>query len=134
MNNITLTIELSAEDRAKLDNILEAIKGLAVAPCVEAEAPKAEAKKEAVTPAKPEPAPAEPAEQPAPEPEPEPEPQKEAAPEVTTAELQSKVVQLVGAGKKDPARAIVTEYAKSVSEIPADKRAEVLDRLNALEG
>lgn len=148
MNNIT--IELCAEDRKRLDNILEALKCVTVALCDEAGKPKAtnsvksaakglkavaeKAEQAAATVAQPEPE--TPAEQPEPkQPETTPEPTPAAdVPEVTTAELQSKVVQLVGAGKKDAARAIVMEYAKSVGEIPADKRAEVLERLNALEG
>lgn len=139
MNNIT--IELCAEDRKRLDNILEALKCITVVLCEEAGKPKAAAKglktvaekavQAAATTAQPEPE--APAAQQEPEATPEPTPAAD-APEVTTAELQSKVVQLVGAGKKDAARAIVTEYAKSVGEIPADKRAEVLERLNALEG
>lgn len=143
-NTIKLTIVLSDEDRARLDALREAIEALAGAPRPEPELAKAPApKQEAPAPQEPA-APAEDA--PAPEkqpeaptlekqPEPTPAPQEpEAAPEVTTAELQSKVVQLVGAGKKDEARAIVQEYAKSVSEVPADKRAEVFKRLSALEG
>lgn len=142
-NNINVTIELCKEDRARLDNILDALNGLAVTHRIEAPASAAVEKmaqqisaeeKEAAFFGEPK------QEAPAPEkqPEPAPAPQEpaktEAAPEVTTAELQSKVVQLVGAGKKDEARTIVQEYAKSVSEVPADKRAEVLARLNALEG
>ena len=133
MNKIT--IELCAEDRARLDNIFTALEGVLGHSHTKeiAEAPKAETPK----PAAPEPAAPE-----MPEPRGEAKPQETAAPEpapaeapkVSTEELQSKVVQLVRAGKKDEARAIVTEYAKSVSEIPADKRAEVLSRLTALEG
>ena len=132
----TITFELCAEDRARLDNIIKALQGLtitaikneqaaadAVAPV---ETKKAEPKQEAPAPAK-----EEPAEQPKAA---APEPKTEAVPEVSAAELQSKVVQLVSAGKKTETRAIVMEYAKSVGEIPADKRAEVLERLKALEG
>lgn len=131
MNNINVTIELCAEDRARLDNILEALRGAAVVPCVEAEKVANTEKAAKVAPA---PAEAAPVETVTPEPAKEEPKQAETVPEVTAAELQSKVVQLVGAGKKNEARAIVTEYAKSVSEIPAEKRAEVLKRLNALEG
>lgn len=148
MNNITVTIELCAEDRARLDNIHAALKSAMVLPAVEAEAvaplqslpqeaPAQEApapaeelpfepepkKQEAPAPAPAAPAPAAPAPKPA-----------EAAPEVDTATLQSKVVQLVNAGKRDETRAIILDYAKCVSDIPAEKRAEVLSRLNKLEG
>lgn len=139
MNNINVTIELCAEDRARLDNILGALQGLTVTPCIEADAaaPIKALPQEAPAPVQPEqaiPKPVEPAAQIPAEPV-APAPEKtEEAPEVTTAELQSKVVQLVGAGKKDATRAIVLEYAKSVGEIPAEKRAEVLGRLKALEG
>lgn len=138
MNNINVTIELCAEDRARLDNLTKAIEALtpvkpshdlALAP-VKQEEPKQEA------PKKEEPKQESPAQV---EPTPTPEPEKPAAApapwdEVTTAELQSKVVKLVSAGKKDEARGIVMEYAKSVSDIPAEKRAEVMERLSALEG
>jgi len=137
MNKLTLTIELCAEDRARLDNILEALRGQAGTPCkeaAEAVAPLKPIPQEAKTPEqpaedKPEPTPAE---QPAPEPEKAEE--APAAPEVSAAEVQSKVVQLVSAGKKEEVKAIVMEYAKCVGEIPAEKRAEVMSRLNALEG
>ena len=140
MNKIV--IELCAEDRARLDNILEALeKGAkssiekagesmkAMAESVKqlAEAP-AEAKKiepEVAEPVEPKETPVE---------EPKAEPVQTDAPEVTAAKLQSKVVSLVRAGKKDEARAIVNDYAENVSSIPAEKRAEVLERLNALEG
>ena len=135
-NTITLTIKLCDEDRARFDNILEALQALAggKAPIVNTEAVKATEKA------------AEPAESPKEQPKPatpkEVQPEapkaqeapKTDAPEVTTAELQSKVVQLVGAGKKDATRAIIQEYAKSVGEIPAEKRAEVMARLKELEG
>lgn len=136
MNQINVTIELCAEDRARLDNILAALEKGAK-PSIEKageglkataeSAKKAAAKQEA--PAEPEPEKAE--EAPWEEPKPA---QPEAVPEVSAAELQSKVVQLVGKGKKDAARAIVMEYAPNVGSIPAEKRAEVLARLNALEG
>ena len=132
----TITIELCAEDRARLDNILAALRSTVVLPAVEAEA---------VAPAQEAPAPAEELpfkpepqkqtkKQEAPAPAaPEPKP-AEAAPEVDTATLQSKVVQLVNAGKRDEAKAIILEYASCVSQVPAEKRAEVLNRLSKLEG
>lgn len=147
MNNITVTIELCAEDRARLDNILAALQkspleraGAALGSVAEAVKAKAQ---QTSAPAQEAPAPAEelpfepePKKQEAPSPAPAaPEPKPaEAVPEVDTATLQSKVVQLVNAGKRDATRAIIMEYAKCVSEIPAAKRAEVLDRLNKLEG
>ena len=88
-----------------------------------------------------------PAEVEAPKPEPvetaEPEPvaadpvadqPEEVQPTVTLDEIRKKVVQLSAAGAqaKDAVRAIVTEYGRNVSAIPADKYAEVMDRLNAV--
>lgn len=142
MNNITLTIELCQEDRARLDNLLAAIKSAIVLPAIEVE--EATPTQQVNAPALEAPAPAEelpfepepkkqevPAPAPAPAPEPKPAP---AAPEVDTATLQSKVVQLVNGGKRDEAKAIILEYASCVSQVPAEKRAEVLARLNKLEG
>ncbi len=87
---------------------------------VEVEAPKPEP----VETAEPEPVAAEPvAEQP-----------EKVKPTVTLDEIRKKVVQLSAAGAqaKDAVRAIVTEYGRNVSAIPADKYAEVMDRLNAV--
>ena len=58
----------------------------------------------------------------------------EVKPTVTLDEIRKKVVQLSAAGAqaKDAVRAIVTEYGRNVSAIPADKYAEVMDRLNAV--
>ena len=137
MNNIT--IELCAEDRARIDNLTAALLKIADAiaePSVTyalEEAPKTEPTPEPVAEApKAEPTP-EQVEEPTPAPVAEPEkaqPEKE----VTVAELQAKVVQLVNAGKKSEARLVVLSYAMNVGSIPADKRAEVLEKLNALEG
>lgn len=87
---------------------------------VEVEAPKPEP----VKTAEPEPVAADPvADQP-----------EEVKPTVTLDEIRKKVVQLSAAGAqaKDAVRAIVTEYGRNVSAIPADKYAEVMDRLNAV--
>lgn len=87
---------------------------------VEVEAPKPEP----VKTAEPEPVAAEPvADQP-----------EEVKPTVTLDEIRKKVVQLSAAGAqaKDAVRAIVTEYGRNVSAIPADKYTEVMDRLNAV--
>lgn len=147
MNNIT--IELCTEDRARIDALFQELVNVrrllagteqltpeeapkttilpkpeapkAAEPVKPAEAPKAEAPKQAA----PEPAP----EAPAPKTEAAPE-----APEVTVAELQAKVVELVNAGKKAETREIILKYAQNVGSIPAEKRAEVLGLLNGLEG
>ena len=139
MNNIT--IELCAEDRARIDNLIVELAGLRhtlSSGNVTAVLPEPQ---EAETPEQPLPPVEEPkAEAPQPE-EPKTEAPKQEAPkpapaarEVTVAELQAKVVELVNAGKKTEAREIISKYSPNVSGIPEDKRAEVLALLNGLEG
>lgn len=129
-NTITMTVELCAEDRARLDNILAALTaGGHACKCAETPAPAAEA-----APA-PETAPAvevytPEAESPAAAAE---EPKTEAKYVPTIDELQSKVMNLITAGKKAEVREIVKSYAVKVSDIPEDKRAEAWERLTALE-
>lgn len=140
---MNVTIELCAEDRARLDKILAALeKQRDCKGCVETVAKATEHIVETMTPAEPEiqpetPEPVKADEHPADvstapwEPEEAP---KEAAPSVTTQELQKLVVDLCAKGKKDQVREIVNAYAKKVSDIPEDKRQEVYERLTALEG
>ena len=104
----TITIQLCAEDRARLDHIIEGLRFLVNQ---EAEAAPVEE----------------------PKPEPIPEPIKEETPTVTAADLQTKVVSLVQSGKKDEVKDIITAYAPRVGEIPEDKLAEVMGKLKALE-
>ena len=54
--------------------------------------------------------------------------------EVTADMLRSKVITLAAAGKKDKVREIVQSYAPKVTDIPADKWAEVYKKLTDLEG
>ena len=123
----TITIELCQEDRARLDAILAALTDghncekcvkdvaqYAAAVAADAAQEKAEEPTQAETPAE-ENAPTE-------------------APAVKLADIQRKVVELSGAGKKAEIRSIVKDYADRVSGIPGDKLAEVWDRLTALEG
>ena len=131
----TITIELCAEDRARLDGLISVVDALlnqSNAPkqpqaaqdaptAPETEAPKND------SPAAPE----------APQGEPEP-PAPAAEPEkliVTLDDVRVLAQKLAApnAGHREQVRAIVNEYAKSVSEIPAAKYEEVLDRLKALE-
>ena len=130
MNKIT--IELCAEDRARLDAIIAGLTGMQCDMCTDRikaklattapQEPKTEAA-EVFTPAEPE-KPAEPAVE------------EHTAPAVTVthADIQRKVIELSAAGKKDAVRAIVTTYAARVSDIPEDKLVEVLTKLQALEG
>lgn len=144
MNNIT--IELCAEDRARLEKLTNALMNLsedirdnkpACESCVktvtnvlnaaQAEQPAEPVQKAKKTPTLPE-APPEEEKPTAPE-----KPAQNNAPTVTAAEVQQKVVSLSATGKKAQVRDIVMAYASKVSEIPEDKLAEVLEKLNALE-
>ena len=135
MNNITVTVELCAEDRARLDKLIKLVEcasytemkisaeALTQKP---AEAPQTEAveepKQDKAEPAKPEEA--EPA-----------KPEEAPAPTVTPADVRALVQKLVapGTGKRDATREIVLQYATNVSDIPADKLAEAYEKLKALE-
>ena len=137
----TITIELSNEDRkaldricGKLDAILEALKEGAPAPHEgPTQATEAPTKKPAEAPKEEKPAEA-PTEKPAEAPT--EKPAEEAAPfaEVSVDDVRSKVITLSAAGLKQQAREIVHAYADKVSDIPADKCAEVLAKLKKLEG
>lgn len=128
MNNITVTVELCAEDRARLDRIAELLTPVTVNVTEIKAAPKAAA------PTEPAPAaPVAPAEEKPTENPPEAEKPAEAAPVPTDAELRALVQKLVASGKRDATRAIVTQYAAKVGDVPEDKRAECIDKLKALE-
>lgn len=55
-------------------------------------------------------------------------------PTVTMQMLTNKAITLSAAGKKDKVREIVHQYAKTVTTLPEDKWAEVYEKLTALEG
>lgn len=133
MNNIT--VELSAEDRALLNRIadsLEAIKPVHFT--FDSTIPKTEPEIESQKPEKvTEPTSAQPVEEKPTEPEPAPQTeQEEGAPEVTHDDIRQIVVRLAANDKKNKAIAIVKKYAKSVSDIPADKIGEVFKELRAV--
>lgn len=139
MNNIT--IELCAEDRARIDNLTAALEKfhdvVTIKLTPEQTQRKADLAEQAGETLKPEPVAEAPKAEPTPEPvaeAPEEEPTAEPVKEVTVEELKAKVLQLASAGKKESARAVVLCYAMNVGSIPADKRAEVLEKLNELEG
>lgn len=129
----TITIELCAEDRARLDSLLAKLDR-----CIGEFIPSGEAhtdygyKAQGVEYATQDEA-AEAKLEEIPEPYSEPCP-FETAPAATRADVQQKVVALSAAGKKEKVRAVVNAYAAKVSGIPEDKLAEVLEKLNALEG
>ena len=134
MNHINLTIELCADDRARLDKILEALTGLQQPnchSCVEtavgmtkslAELAEKAAAQEQVN----EPEPTE-------EPELAEEPIEE--PKYTQADILALVQRLAAptSKKREQAKAIVKEYAVKVSAIPADKYDEVMGKLIELD-
>ena len=139
MNEIKVTTELCAEDRARLDKLTAALEQLApITVQVDEKVMKvmtdsavldfgkmAETKDhgdfvEIVT--EPE------------EPETPAAPEEPAAPQHTKAELQPKVVSLVSAGKKEEVKEIIKQYAAKVSDIPEEKVDEVWDKLSKLEG
>lgn len=137
----TITIELCAEDRARLDGILEALKGYALpadtidtikameAPTpVEAPKPAEPVQLKLVTEEKP--VEEKPVEDAAPWEGPE-----EPAPKYTADDVRAKVQKLASPtmGKRDAVKKIVEEYAPSVRLIPEDKYPEVMAKLTALE-
>lgn len=122
MNSITVTVNLSEEDRARLDKIIEALMPQDLEPVKYAGALQVEPQTATTKPEQPEPAA-----------ETQPE-QPEPAPQHTRAELQHLVVTLTSAGKKAEVRAIVLAVAPKVSDIPEDKIDEVFEQLKALEG
>lgn len=154
MQDIKITVELCSEDRARLDNILQALIALVkpqkVAHSIEElEQQLKEARGEvepqidplqkmleaaiAGTPASviDEAKPETPTNAPT-----QPETPTEAQPFVTLEDIQQKVMQLAtvnGGAKKDKVRGIINNYAKKVSDVPADKWPEVWEKLNALE-
>lgn len=154
----TITIELCAEDRARLDGILAGLQKLtSCTNCVQSALTYKEAvqddiqKKLADTLAKAE-TPAEPPknatgeaeavtapiDHPAEEDLPwgDPAQPADAKPTVTLEQIQQKVVQLAAGNngaKKAQVRAIVNAYAKKVSDLPEDKWSEVWGKLTALE-
>ena len=118
MNEIKVSIEFSADTKALLTDILYELR--------ERHSPyeTVYGETEAVNENKPE--------HPAEEALPWDEQPTQAKPTATIEEIRSKVLQLTD--KKAEVRDIIKEYATKVSDIPADKRAEVMDRLIALEG
>lgn len=129
MNN-TITFELCAEDRQRIDTLLTSFGSviaalLGTSQMSKQPAPKPEQLDHPATAADEAPFDVTPA----------PEPPKAAGP--TRDDLRNIVRRLIGAGttpeRRDRTKAIIKEYAATVSDIPEDKIAEALDRLTALE-
>lgn len=136
----TITIELCAEDRARLDrinvNLTELITRVMgnqapdMGEVLQKAAPELAEKLAAQHPV------ADPfKELPKAEPVPfEQEAPKQEAPQYKLEDIQQKVVALSASGKKAEVREIVKSYAEKVSAIPADKFGEVMAKLIGLEG
>lgn len=148
MNNIT--IELCAEDRARIERLTAALEALQpptltiqnpAADLLTAglkkmagiqETPTETAQEVTETPEEPT-TPATPPTEEAPTAKAD---EVEATPPVTLGQIQQKVTELVavaGGKKKAQVREIVNAYAKKVSDLPADKLPEVWSKLLALE-
>lgn len=147
MNNIT--IELCAEDRARIDNLTAALEKFHdvvtikltpeqtqrmadLAEQISEPQPAAETVPAgyAIPQAKQE---APKAEEPTPEPVAE-APEGETDEPVTLQDVREEIMRLAAAGKKDACHNIVKKYAPKVSDIPEDKLAEVMKELKKLEG
>ena len=129
----TITIELCAEDRARIDAVIAALEKLPNQ--AKAKAPKAKAKEEPQATTTPEAeAPADYPLDPPPFDVPEQDAPEQDAPKVDRADVQRLVVELSAAGKKAEVKEIVTAYADRVSAIPEDKLSEVFEKLNKLGG
>lgn len=145
MSNI-ITIELCAEDRARLDRLTAALEkrvtqeeGITISTTDPVREARAEALEKAAPSEKPQNEP-QAAEEPAktetlPKEE-TPAAAEEDKPSITLAQVQQKVVQLSAANKgakKAAVREIVNAYATKVSDLPEDKWLEVWGKLTALE-
>ena len=136
-NNIT--IELCAEDRARLDRLAEALERRACDKCVSTAAECIPTNPEPKTEPVPQATPTTITEEKTPEVHPpnEVEEATSAAPSgptVDRTELRAKVIELSAKGLKEQTRDIVRSYAQTVTAVPEDKVAECYAQLIALEG
>ena len=135
MNKIT--IELCAEDRARLDRIAELLEAQTAGTVKPAssepeKAPAAPKKVEAPASAQPKTEKPTAATQPAQEDI--PELTDDDAPAVELTDLQQIIIKLANAGKQAELRKVIFEYAERVTQIPEDKYSEVYAKLKKLEG
>lgn len=154
MNNINVTVNFCAEDRARLDKIIDLLSartseelksGTEAKPQDDIQKKLAEvvasvstetvenATDEAETPTTTE-NPTEPINEAQEEPAEAMQAEEPKKPTVTMAMLTNKAITLSAAGLKDKVRDVVHQYAKTVTSLPADKWDEVYEKLNALEG
>lgn len=136
MNEIKIITELCAEDRARLDKIAGLLEARIEATLKTPVAPLDTAtEKTAEMPQKTTKAEDQGNTQPTEETE-EADPgegKKDESSSITVEEIRRLVVTLSAKGKKGEAREVVQTYAKTVSDLPADKYAEVWTKLKALE-
>ena len=131
-----ITIELCAEDRARLDRLASALEAARTPVIIEetiaepedyaALETAPEMPQKATDPEGVETTPTETETPKAAE--------KPAVPAVSEEDIRSKYMDLAATKKREQARAILKSYAENISHIPEDKRAEVLEKLSALEG
>lgn len=136
MSNI-ITIEFCAEDRARLDRLAAALENARTPKIIAEEtidtlADYGTPETATETPQKADEADGVQTTQP--ETETPKTAEKPAAPAVSVEDLRSKYMSLATTPKRDEARAIIKAYAEKISDIAEDKRAEVLEKLTALEG
>ena len=137
----TITIELSGEDRGRLDKLLAAVEALNASLLAnQGMLAIADSGTHAEQPSEPhtaqENAPGKVTTPTADVPQSAAQTATEPSDAVTLADVQRKVVELCGPphNKKAQVREIVKAYAPKVTGIPADKCAEVMGKLTALEG
>lgn len=134
----TITIELCAEDRARLDHINVNLTELILRVMGSQKIDMGEGLRRAAPELAGKPAEQHPVTEPFEElPKAEPVPFEQPMPETPQykpEDIQQKVVALSASGKKAEVREIVKSYAEKVSAIPADKFGEVMARLAGLEG
>ena len=134
----TITIELCAEDRARLDHINVNLTELILRVMGSQKIDMGEVLRRAAPELAGKPAEQHPVTEPfeeLPKAEPDPfEQPKPETPQYKPEDIQQKVVALSASGKKAEVREIVKSYAEKVSAIPADKFGEVMARLAGLEG
>ncbi len=123
--NTTITLELAAEDRERIDKLIAALERREQTTPVTLDKLKELAQPaEALNPKTIQ-------QEPEQTTEPAPAPVVD-VPAVTAEEIQAEVVKLISANKKAEVKDIIKKYAPRVSEIPEGKRADVMAELKAL--
>ena len=124
-SNIILHVQLGAEDRARIDKLLDRLEALAEQM---AGAVTVEPTKESTLEAEPAEAPVEPVA--APE-----KPAEQPKPSINLDQIRQRVTLLRANGtpeQKEGAKNVVLEYANNITSLPEDKWPEIWDKLTAL--